>query len=80
MEGIGFRINEDFDSKYEEESSQSQGIRTSEIYSFVINGINGVLPIQLIASCMSDKFEDIMTNLDMEELLIAMSESQTLQL
>ena len=40
----------------------------SQVYSYTIEGIDGVNPIQLIDSWESQRFRDIMTNIDLEHL------------
>ena len=65
---------------YEEGSESIQERNTCEIYSYAITGSEEVKSIQLIASWVSEKFTDIMIDINVEQLLISMSESRTMRI
>ena len=46
-----------------------------KIYSYTILGGEEVKSIQIISSCSSKTFENEITNIDFEQLLLSMSES-----
>ena len=69
---------EDIDHAHEEGSDPAQAKNTCEIYSYFIAGSEAMKPIQLIASWVSEKFTNIMTDMDTEQLWISMNESQTM--
>ena len=63
-----------------EEWLSSFATKISQIYSYTIEGIDGINPIQLIASWESQRFRDIMTNIDLEQLQLSMNEYQTTEI
>ena len=80
MEKLENDAIEDINHAYEEGSKSIQEGNTCEIYSYTITGSEEVKSIQLIASWVSEKFTEIMTDMNVEQLLISMSESQTMRI
>ena len=73
---------EDCHESEEREEYQSEYINLHEedhagIYSYTILGSDEIKPIQIIASCSSEKFRDAITDIDIEQLLLSMNKSLT---
>ena len=74
---------ENFEECHESEEGeeyQSEYINLYEdylagIYSYTILGSDEIKPIQIIASCSSERFIDLMTDIDIEQLLLSMNKS-----
>ena len=74
---------ENFEECHESEEGeeyQSEYINLHEdylagIYSYTILGSDEIKPIQIIASCSSERFIDLMTDIDIEQLLLSMNKS-----
>ena len=80
MEKLKNDAIEDINHAYEEGSESIQEENTCQIYSYTITGSEEVKSIQLIASWVSEKFTEIMTEMNVEQLLISISESQTMKI
>ena len=79
MEEAENNDNESIDYSGEEEKEQAGAVTVEGIYSYTIAGTQELKSVQLIASWVSERFENIITGMDIEQLLMSMKECQALR-
>ena len=79
MEEAKNNDNESIDYSGEEEKEQAEAVTVEGIYSYTIAGSEELKSVKLIASWVSERFEEIITGMDIEQLLMSINESQSVR-